>query len=81
MHAEILCTASSDHTFKMWSLTPGSIPVHNAYNSFADVEDEYSPKFICSGAEGIGQWSNMGDSLFFVGEDREPCRSPVVQSK
>ncbi|KAI9280246.1 WD40-repeat-containing domain protein [Umbelopsis sp. AD052] len=79
MHAEIICTASSDPTFKMWSLTPGSIPIHNAYNSFVDVEDEYSPKFICSGAEGIGQWSNKDSNISFVGEFRDPCLSPVVQ--
>ncbi|KAI8575358.1 hypothetical protein K450DRAFT_262214 [Umbelopsis ramanniana AG] len=78
MHPEIICTASSDQTFKMWSLTPGSLPVHNAYNSFVDVEDEYSPKFICSGAEGIGQWSSKDSSLLFVGEFRDPCLSPVV---
>jgi hypothetical protein len=65
----------------MWSLTPGSIPVQNAYDNFGDVEDEYSPKFICSGAIGVGQWTDKDPNLFFVGEDIEPCQSPIVQSK
>ncbi|KAH8548925.1 WD40-repeat-containing domain protein [Umbelopsis sp. PMI_123] len=78
-HAEIICTASSDQTLKMWSLTPGSIPVQNAYDNFGDVEDEYSPKFICSGAIGVGQWTDKDPNLFFVGEDIEPCQSPIVQ--
>jgi hypothetical protein len=81
MHAEVLCTASSDHTFKMWSLTPGTIPVRNTYESFAGTENEFSPRFICSGAEEIGQWSGSSTNPVFVGEDIEPCHSPVVQSE
>jgi hypothetical protein len=81
MHTEILCTASSDKTLKMWGLTPGTMPIMDTYESMVGVENDLAPRFVCSGAICVGDWGVSQDNPVFVGEDIEPCLGPVIKSK
>ncbi|KAG2171614.1 hypothetical protein INT43_008340 [Umbelopsis isabellina] len=79
LHPEILCTCSSDSSLKMWSLTPGTIPVKDTYERLSGIENEYAPIYVCSGAAGIGEWGAATEHPVFVGEDIQPCQGPIVQ--